>query len=387
MPTLTSIHCICHRLALAAAQAGNYIAYIRDKFKPTLSQLFHFYHNSSVRMSGLQAIEKLLETPELKLKKPADTRWLSHDSACQTLVKVFPAVCASLSREAEERGDALAVGLHNVVRKYNFIASLYMMCDILPTVTRLSCALQASCIDVSQLHLLVTSTIEALELLCTSKGPRSNTLDFDLQNSLASCEVTVTPELKHQFDTRVYNPFIKALITHIKERLPDTGIFSAFPILDPSKLPSTAEEAVSLGYGDNHVETLKKQYGQGDHAIVVDDLKAEWSDLQLYLCMHCRNLSMADVLKMLTTDTTLLLIYPNFVKLAQVCLTLPISTADCERAFSTMRRIKTHLRSEMNNTTLNHCMRISIEGPKLQDFDFDSAVHTWSGLWNRCIFQ
>lgn len=177
-PLLTSIHCICHPLALAAAQAGNNVAYIHDKFKPTLAQLFHFYHNSSVRMSVLEAIEKLIETPKLKLKKPADTRWLLHDSACQTLVKVFPAVCASLSREAEQRGDALAVGLHNVVRKYSFVASLYMMCDILPTVTRLSCALQASCIDVFQLHLLVTSTIEALELLCTSKGPRSNTLDF-----------------------------------------------------------------------------------------------------------------------------------------------------------------------------------------------------------------
>ena len=140
------------------------------------------------------------------------------------------------------------------------------------------------------------------------------------------------------------------------------------------------------GYGNNHVKSLEKQYGQGDHAIV-DDLKAEWSDLRLYLCMHCRNLSMADVLKMLTTDTTLLLIYPNFVKLAQVSLTLPINTTDCERAFSTMRRIKTCLHSEMNNTTLNHCMRLSIEGPKLQDFDFDSAVRIWSGLWNRCIFQ
>lgn len=113
-----------------------------------------------------------LQHTELKLKRPADTRWLLHDSACQTLVKVFPAVCASLSREAEERGYALAVGLHNVVRKYSFVASLYMMCNILPTVTRLSCALQASCIDVSQLHLLVISTIEALELLCTSKGTK-----------------------------------------------------------------------------------------------------------------------------------------------------------------------------------------------------------------------
>ena len=75
---------------------------------------------------------------------------------------------------------------------------------------------------------------------------------------------------------------------------------------------------------------MYKHYGQGDHAI--DDLKAEWSDLRLYFCMHCHTLSMADILKMSTTDT-FLLVYPNFVKLAQVCLTLPISTADCERAF------------------------------------------------------
>ena len=107
----------------------------------------------------------------------------------------------------------------------------------------------------------------------------------DLQNSLAGCEITVTPELKHQFDTRVYTPFIRALITHIKDRLPDTGIFAAVSIFDPSKLPSTAEEAVSQKYGENHVETLEKQYGQGDYAIV-DDLKAEWSDLRLYSSGH-----------------------------------------------------------------------------------------------------
>ena len=62
-------------------------------------------------------------------------------------------------------------------------------------------------------------------------------------------------KLKHQFDTSVYTPFIKALITHIKEKLPDTGIFSAFSILDPNKLPSTAED-VSLSYGEDHVQTL-----------------------------------------------------------------------------------------------------------------------------------
>ena len=83
----------------------------------------------------------------------------------------------------------------------------------------------------------------------------------------------------------MYTLFIKALITHIKERLSGTGTFSS-TILDPSKLPST--QAVSLGLGYNHVETLETEYGQGDHAII-DNLKAEWSDLRFYLCMHRRN--------------------------------------------------------------------------------------------------
>lgn len=106
---LTSTHCIAHRLALVAGQAGDKVKFIADTFKPTLKQLFYFYENSPIRLNGSKAIEEPLQTPELKLKKKKDTRWLSHDAACQTLKKVLPAVIASLEHEAEERGEALAV--------------------------------------------------------------------------------------------------------------------------------------------------------------------------------------------------------------------------------------------------------------------------------------
>ena len=39
-PMLMSSHCVCHRLALAASQAGKDVSFIDKKFKPTLSQLF-----------------------------------------------------------------------------------------------------------------------------------------------------------------------------------------------------------------------------------------------------------------------------------------------------------------------------------------------------------
>ena len=143
-PILTSILCMAHWLPLAASQGGEKIKFIKNTFKPTLRQLFYFNENSSVRGSGLKALQELLETPALKLKKPLDTCWLSHDNTCQTLKEVLTAVIASLEREAAERGYALAVGLSRVVQHYNFIATLYMMCDALPKVSRLSRIFQLS---------------------------------------------------------------------------------------------------------------------------------------------------------------------------------------------------------------------------------------------------
>lgn len=148
-PVLTSIHCIAHRLALAAGQArGKILILLNLRF----GNCSAFMKTVSVRMNGLKAIEKLLDLPDIKLKKAVDTRLLSHDAACQTLVKGLPAVITSLEREASERGDALAIGLSKVVKQYNFVASLYMMCDVLPKISQLSCIFQFSVIEVSELE-------------------------------------------------------------------------------------------------------------------------------------------------------------------------------------------------------------------------------------------
>ena len=88
-----------------------------------------------------------------------------------------------------------------------------------------------------------------------------------------------------------------------------------------------------------------------------------------------------DVLTSLATQgSTISTAYPNLSKVAQICLILPISTADCERGFSTMKSIKARLQSMMSNVTLNHCMRISMKGQPFDKFDVDTAVNSWSML-------
>ena len=54
-------------------------------------------------------------------------------------------------------------------------------------------------------------------------------------------------------------------------------------------------------------------------------------------------------------------IFPNLYMLLQVALTIPVSSASCERSFSVMRRIKTWLRNSMSNDRFSNLSLLHIE--------------------------
>ena len=54
-------------------------------------------------------------------------------------------------------------------------------------------------------------------------------------------------------------------------------------------------------------------------------------------------------------------VFGEIVSLANIIITNPMSTADAERKFSCMKRIKSRLRNRMNNTRLNALGILSME--------------------------
>ena len=88
-----------------------------------------------------------------------------------------------------------------------------------------------------------------------------------------------------------------------------------------------------------------------------------------------------ELLTALVQQTSLQHIFPNLHKLAVIALVILMSSADCERGFSALKRIKTRLW----NRILNHLLTISIEGPKLEEFDFEKAADIWGAQKNRRI--
>lgn len=112
-----------------------------------------------------------------------------------------------------------------------------------------------------------------------------------------------------------------------------------------------------------------------------EELRKEWESFSLMLADHYGKAKTREVLRDLASDK-LQPVYPQLARLATIGLAIPFSTADCERAFSTMKRMKTPLQK---TSTLDCLLRISIEGPDLKDFDFEQAVNKWSSIRNRRI--
>ena len=380
-PSLVSIHCVNHRLALAASHAADHIPYLQ-RFKTHLRNLFSFYQNSPVRMSELHAIQSLLDDPAIKLKEAKDVRWLSHDAAIATLLRTLPSLIASLDREASERGEPTAQGLLRFVKTHSFIATAHLLHKVLPHVSRLSRVFQKEDVDFTLLRPCVDATIAAVSLY---KDDDLKEVDSTLSVDLKDYIIHTSDAMKDDFRKQIQEKYVTALVTQLTSRLPDVGELEAFSVLDPSKLPQESEEGYTT-YGNDQLDLLCSRYGNGAKAdIIIEGLHSEWVALKQLLSQRYRETKCKDLLILMSSDATLTTMFPNFAVLASIALIIPISTAECERCFSSMKRIKTTLRNRMETATLDQLMRISNEGPKPGEFNFDKAADLWGSLRQRRI--
>ena len=66
--------------------------------------------------------------------------------------------------------------------------------------------------------------------------------------------------------------------------------------------------------------------------------------------------------------------FPELLKLVRISMTIAVNTAHCERSFSTLKRIKTYLRSTMSEQRLNDLAILSIERELSSSISLDKMI-------------
>ena len=383
-PRMISVHCVAHRLALAAAHAADGIPYLQ-RFKSMLQTLFYFYQNSAVHMGNLHAIQEVLNDPNIKCKQAKDVRWLSHDMAIKAVIRTLPSLFVSLDREASENDEPTAHGLLKLMKTYKFVACAYLLSDVLPHLSRLSKVFQKQSVDLSLVQPCLKTAVDSIKQYETTQGPNLSRLDQVLATDLHDFNITPTDAQKQEFKSSVQVKYIQAIVTQLQNRFPDVDYLDAFSIFDPQKLTiSDSDDDELAAYGQERLEYLKSAYGDGvNPGVDSDECTSEWEGLKRLFVNNFSNMSMRQMTNLLCTDSSLQDMYPHLSKLASIAALVPVSTAECERSFSTMNRVKTKLRNRMKTSTLDCLIRISMEGAPLSQFNFERAADIWATLRNR----
>ncbi|KAE8293775.1 hypothetical protein D5F01_LYC06711 [Larimichthys crocea] len=365
---LVNIHCIAHRLALASAQAADGITYLM-KFKDLIGQLYRFYEFSPVRTAGLKNIQDVLNS-RVKLVQAKDVRWLSHNQAVIALKRTYAAVVTSLEHEATERNEATARGLATFLTTFQFTATLLMLCDILPLLSKLSRLFQRTEVDFTHIDANVTATIEALRTLKSTPGSNFRDLDQFLKDSSTVANIRYSHAQMDQFMKSIYLPFLDNIIKNLQERFPDVMLLSAFNIFNPIEADMDQQHNLQLLCEHYTTEVAGLEEVEKEYSVLTTLLESQYNALTTTQVLQ--------TVQKVHGDTM-----PNLAKLAAAMAVLPVSTADCERGFSSMKRVKTSLRNRMKESTLNNLLMISMEGPPAEEFNFHAACDSWAGMARR----
>lgn len=167
----------------------------------------------------------------------------------------------------------------------------------------------------------------------------------------------------------MYTEFRREMAHSIEERFSVDNL----EILESSSIFATANDDSScLRVIASHLDT--------DVEIIHDEYHGIKSLIQTVQKKYPDNV-LSQLAKVLHDETGC----DNIKQMLSTYLVVPQSTADCERGFSVLKLIKTHLRNRLCSANLNNAMLIGIEGPTITEMDFDQAINLFSTKKRRVL--
>jgi hypothetical protein len=356
----------------------------------------------------LTAVQAVLSFPELKVVKPSETRWLSHERCVQATRKELPALIVTLQQLYETSGDAEAYELVSLLARVSGVVSIHLHSEVLSVLACLNLFMQRKAADFSKVSIVLKKALDQL------KCPQERGADWCSLAAVAISDI----EAKHgiaisktartrgtpattveEFCVHVAIPYVDALVSNINTRFSDevVKILTSSSIFNPALLPES--ETQLSAYGALQVKTLADFYGNeatikfesttytSPAILNKDELLSEWPMFKRAFFQEKKAMSSNSATDVLMQEmkskmeSTYSATFPEIFKLMNIVLVVPVGTASVEHSFSQMKMIKTRLRNRLADVNLARLMRIAIEGPELADVNFNEIISVFNRLW------
>ncbi|KAK1899748.1 Zinc finger protein 862 [Dissostichus eleginoides] len=143
-------------------------------------------------------------------------------------------------------------------------------------------------------------------------------------------------------------------------------------------LPDIADTETFTQHGQEEMKSLSGFYKEllAKAGITPEEVIAEYAQYKSF-ALRRSAVPMRDIFLSVLQSEERRAMFRCLCHLMEIYMVLPVSTAVCERGFSTMKRVKTDWRSSLTTAQLQRLMFISIQGPALEDFDAASAAQRW----------
>ncbi|XP_046905684.1 zinc finger protein 862-like isoform X2 [Hypomesus transpacificus] len=244
--------------------------------------------------------------------------------------------------------------------------------DTIYQLSSLSKSLQRSVSTLAEAQSCLSSTQAVIEKYKSRPGPKLRAvLDTDTYEG-----VLLNPTDADQHD-KAKNELIDSLCRCITARFSDvnSGVLQAMRLTSFQCWP---EADTSSEFGDEEVNKLISHfqpillYAGVDVELIPD----QWTILKTEL--YTAGFSQGTFEKTWPTVNRMLRHRcPDVLDLFDALLTIPATTADCERGFSVMKQVKSDWRSRLKGETLSDLLKTQLCSPDIKDFDPTKAIDIW----------
>ncbi|CAL9706252.1 unnamed protein product [Knipowitschia caucasica] len=378
-PLALYVHCGAHCVNLVTQSACSASSLVRDALQwvheiGTLS-------NQSGKFKGLLTGQKIAESNARSVKPLCPTRWTVRGQAVDTVLQQYEAVVSSLEEMASFNSDTgtRANGLLERFLKGQTVLGLVVASEVLGELECLNRSLQKRSETVAGMKAAVGYVRSALQKKRSEEKFAQlfkKAVDLIVSVGLQPIEIPHLRKPSKRFsDGTPYRPSSPEEYFRIEYfkvlDVVDLQMKERFNQPDLEKLIQI-ENVLLTGRIDGVIE----QYPE----IHVGNLKVQ---LPMLLSRYRFKSvgEVVDTLKEMSPEVRAL--FEEVEKLVRLLLVVPVASAEAERSFSALKRLKTWLRSTMTQKRLNHVIVSHVHQTSLDKLDLEDVCQQFVSVHER----